>query len=192
MYGKGKFFFKRIIYLFKRIKDIIGFFGLVTVEYTYTKSYSQLHVDLMVHLSPDQVYTQTFQGRKTYVLDTSKASALGCAVFRYLNTVLSRTLVGRGDSMGVMNIHDLYFLLSMATQEPIHIGHALACQLRHQPQDPRLTTIFLGPYIMRLELGLGMMDCCAGMRRLGDMQLLVVTTLRSMHMIKWRDIPYGV
>lgn len=39
--------------------------GLVDVEYTCTKLYSQLHVDLLVHRSTNQVWTQTLRGLKT-------------------------------------------------------------------------------------------------------------------------------
>lgn len=78
--------------------------GLVDMEYTHTESYSQLQVDLLVHLTADQVWTQTFRAREMYVCSTSKASTLGCSAFIYLHVILSRILIGRGDSMEVINL----------------------------------------------------------------------------------------
>lgn len=72
--------------------------GLIDVEYTCTKSYSQLHVDLPVHLSPDQVWILTLWGRETYICCTSKVSTLRCVAFKYLHTVLLTTLTGREDN----------------------------------------------------------------------------------------------
>lgn len=101
--------------------------GACQHEYSRTKSYSQLHVDLPVHLSTDQVRTQTLQGRKTYIYGTFKASTLGCHAFRYLHAVVSWMLTGRGDNTGVLNLRDLYFLWSMVARGSIHIGHEQAC-----------------------------------------------------------------
>lgn len=44
----------------KYMMSYIDFFvrmGLINVEYTNTKSYSQLHINQLVHLSTDQVWT---------------------------------------------------------------------------------------------------------------------------------------
>lgn len=49
--------------------------GLVYMEYAYTESYSQLYIDLLVHQSHNQVWTQILRGRKTYICDTQKTSA---------------------------------------------------------------------------------------------------------------------
>lgn len=65
----------------------------------------------------------------------------------------------------------------MVARESIHIGHPLACQLRHQVQDPRLVTIYLRPYITRLACGLGLIDRYTGMRHVGGIQSLGITTL---------------
>lgn len=46
--------------------------GLVNVEYTRMTSYLELYVDLSSHLSPDQVWTWTLQGRETYICGTTK------------------------------------------------------------------------------------------------------------------------
>lgn len=112
-------------------KDFSVQIGLVNVEYTCIELYKKLHVDLPIHLSPDQVWTQILQGHETYVCGTSKVSTLRSLVFYYLHVVLSPTLIGQGDSTGVMNIQGLYFLWSMVARELIHIGHMLAYQLRH-------------------------------------------------------------
>lgn len=73
---------------------------LVDVEYTHTKSYSQLHIDMSVYLSTDQVWTQILRGRETYVCRTSKASALGRAAFKYLYAILSWKLLGEETTQG--------------------------------------------------------------------------------------------
>lgn len=106
--------------------------GLVDVVYTRTTSYSEHHVDLLVHMILDQVLTQTLQGHKAYIYKTIKVSSLGRSAFYYLNAILLRALAGRGDSTRVVNLQDLFFLWIMVAREPIHIGHALTCQLRHQ------------------------------------------------------------
>lgn len=80
---------------------------LVDVEYAHTESYSQLHIDLLVYLSPDQVWNQTLQGRETYVCSILKVFSLGQPPLRYLYTVLSKTLTSRNNSTGVMNLEDL-------------------------------------------------------------------------------------
>lgn len=138
-------------------------FKMFEVEYTHTESYSQLHIDLWVHLSASQFWTKIIQGRETYVCRTSKASALGRPAFRYLHAILSRILTWKRDNK--------------ISQESIHIGHALACLLRHQSQDACLATIFLGPYITSLVRGLGLINYCTGMYRVGGMQPLGVTIL---------------
>lgn len=56
--------------------DFFVYLGLIKVEYNHTETYSQLHIDLPVHLSLDQVLTQTLRGHKTYTYGMWKASAL--------------------------------------------------------------------------------------------------------------------
>lgn len=80
---------------------------LVDVEYAHTESYSQLHIDLLVYLSPDQVWNQTLRGRETYVCSILKVFSLGQPPLRYLHTVLSKTLTSRSNNTGVMNLEDL-------------------------------------------------------------------------------------
>lgn len=123
---------------------------------------------------------------------TSKLSSVGCIAFRLLHAVLSRKLTRIGYNTCVMNHYDLHFLLCMVAWQPIHISHALACQLHHQSQDSPLAIIFLGPYITKHAPGLGLIDCCSAMQQVGLMQSLKVTMLQAMHMIKWRDTTHEV
>lgn len=122
--------------------------GLVTIEYTRTKSYSQLYVNMPVHLSSMSTC------RETYVYGTTKVSAMERTAFKYLHVVLSQTLTGREDSMGVVNLRDFYFLWTMVAQ------------------DPRLAIIFPGPYITRFARGLGLIDRCLVIQRVRGMQPL--------------------
>lgn len=108
-------------------KDVLVRMGLVDVEYSHTASYSKPYVNLPVYLSPDQVYSHILWGRETYVCGTLKASSLGQPVFCSLYTILSWTLNGIGNIMGVVNLQDLYFLWSMVVRELIQIGHVVAC-----------------------------------------------------------------
>lgn len=80
----------------------------------------------------------------------------------------------------------------MVVGEPIHIDHTLPNQLCHQAQYPIMVTIFLSPYINRLARGLGMIDHYTGMRQLGAMRLLEVTTSRAMSMIEMQDTSHEV
>lgn len=64
---------------------------LIDMEYSLTKFYSQLHINLLVHLSPDQIWTQTLRGHETNICGTSKVSALVKPFLRYIHAILSRT-----------------------------------------------------------------------------------------------------
>lgn len=80
----------------------------------------------------------------------------------------------------------------MVARQLTHIGHSLACHLHHQSHDPRLATIFLSLYIIKLAQGLGLINGYADMRRVGGIQPLRVTMLRVMPMIECEDTLHGV
>ncbi|KAK5839884.1 hypothetical protein PVK06_008735 [Gossypium arboreum] len=65
-----------------------------------------------IHVSLSNYWRALVPDSATYDPSHSKASALSPSL-RYLHAILAHTLTGRGESTGVVNTHDAYFLWSM-------------------------------------------------------------------------------
>lgn len=80
-------------------------------------------------LVPSRVSQQTWWQRIShngfYHLTRSKTSTLRTPVLWYIYALLSRSLIGRGDSMGIVSIIDLWYLYRMTDHIPIHLGYVL-------------------------------------------------------------------
>ena len=69
--------------------------------------------------------------------------------YRYVHALLSRTIVGHGDSMGAVTHLDLYMMYNMITHYPINLGYILVELVARYGQHPKLGTIFkVGPLVL--------------------------------------------
>ncbi|PPR93093.1 hypothetical protein GOBAR_AA27580 [Gossypium barbadense] len=61
----------------------------------------------------------------------SKASVLPPSL-RYLHAILAHTIIGRRESTGIVNTHDVYFLWCMSQGHVIDLAYLIALAIQHQ------------------------------------------------------------
>lgn len=149
--------------------------GLIDVEYTCTEAYSQHHVNLLVHLSLDQVWTKAFRDCETYACGTSKVSTLG------QSSVLTPPCHPIPIADGTRRPHG-----GRESPGALHPSISII--------KPRIHNWWpsFWVFISYFAQGLGLIDRCANMRWVGGMRLLSIMILRAMCMIEQWDQPYGL
>ncbi|XP_039118260.1 uncharacterized protein LOC120254177 [Dioscorea cayenensis subsp. rotundata] len=165
--------------------------GLYELEFTRTFEYSNLFLELPVHITPSE-YWRKVSRETVYNPARSKAAQLRDPAVRVVHALLSRSLSGLGESSGVVSTRDILFLWSMVEGVPIHLGYAVAYLIWHQAQDPRVAVLFCGPYIMRLLRGLGVLTVTEEMQSVGGFVSLSMETLRAMGVVQRRQKDRGV
>lgn len=55
-----------------------------------------------------------------------KESTLSTLTLRYIHALLSRSLIGHGDSMGIVSITNLWYLYAITDHITIHLGYVVA------------------------------------------------------------------
>lgn len=73
---------------------------------------------------------------------------------------------GRGNNTGVLSRQELFYLYLKVQSEPLHLRHILSEYLYHQGQYAKVRVIFLGPYITRLIMGMGLVDAIRGVEKI--------------------------
>lgn len=89
----------------------------------------------------------------------------------------------RGDSTGVLSRQELLYLYLMVQRQPLHLGHIVAEYLRHQGLYGWISVLFFGPYIMRLIMGMGLLDAIRGDEKAIVPASLGIETMRLMGMV---------
>lgn len=64
-----------------------------------------------------------------------------------------------------------------------HLGYKVAVSIVHQEIDPRISFLFVGPYITRLVRGIGILEVTNRMRVVGKVISMSLDTLRLMGML---------
>lgn len=104
--------------------------------------------------------------------------------YRYIHTVLSRSVNGCGDSNGVICRQELLYLYWIIHSEPLHLGHIVAEYLHYQSQYIRVRVLFVGLYITRLVVGMGLLKAISGAEKTIIPSPFGLETMRLMGMVK--------
>lgn len=153
--------------------------GLYDELYTSIDEYGHLPTDFPGTLTAQQTY-RALCGQGQYEQEVSKASGLSQLSYRYLHSVLSRSMIGQADNTAVLSKQDILYLYSMVRNIPIHLGHIVADFLGHQGQFTRVGVLFASPYVTRVILGLGFLDPIHGAERAAVPSPLGLDTIRMM------------
>lgn len=89
-----------------------------------------------------------------------------------------------GDNTEVISHCDFNFLLSMVDGFQLHLGYEVIVFISYQGIDPRIGTLFVGPYIMSLVRRLGILEGTNRKRIVGGIAFMTIETLRSMEMLQ--------
>lgn len=73
-----------------------------------------------------------------------------------IHYMLSYTLLGRGDSIGVVSGRDFDFLLSMVDGFHLHLEYQVVISIAYQGTSSRIGALFVRPYITRLFKHIGL------------------------------------
>ncbi|PPS10114.1 hypothetical protein GOBAR_AA10528 [Gossypium barbadense] len=131
-------------------------------------------------------------GGATYNPSRSKASALPPSL-RYLHAILAHTITGRGESTGVVNTHDAYFLWCMSHGHVINLAYFIALAIQHPTERYRKGVISIGPYVTRLARHFGLLSTTAqesSLTLIGQMSPQGISSMLSMGMIEKRRGTY--
>ncbi|PPS08171.1 hypothetical protein GOBAR_AA12475 [Gossypium barbadense] len=93
--------------------------GLYTEEF---REENELHsLSRHIHCSPSKCWDTLAPSTASYNPSRSKASVLPPSL-RYLHAILAHTIIGRRESTGVVNTHEVYFLWCMLQRLERHFG----------------------------------------------------------------------
>lgn len=62
----------------------------------------------------------------------------------------------------------------------VHFGYKVVVSIAHQGTNPRISSLFVGPYITRLVKGMGILEGIGKMRMVGAVASISLETPRSM------------
>ncbi|PPS08204.1 hypothetical protein GOBAR_AA12437 [Gossypium barbadense] len=86
-----------------------------------------------IHHSPLKCWDALAPSAASYNPNCSKASVLPLSL-KYLHAIFAHTLTGRGESTGVINTHDAYFLCCMSHGHVIDLAYFVALTIQHQTE----------------------------------------------------------
>ncbi|KAK5771042.1 hypothetical protein PVK06_047215 [Gossypium arboreum] len=113
-----------------------------------------------IHISSSLCWKALAPLSSTYDTSSSKASALAPFV-RYLHAILAPTLIGRRESIGVVNTHDTYYLSCMVNAHVTDLAYFIAFSIRHQTKRHWKGVISIGPYVTLLSRHFGLLNTVA-------------------------------
>lgn len=114
----------------------------------------------------------------------SKAMSLAWPSYRYIHTILNRSLNGPGVSTGVLSRQELLYLYSMVQSKPLHLGHIVTKYLHHYGQYLRVGVLFASLYITTLIMGMGIHEAIRGTDKMIIPSPLRLVTMRLMGMAR--------
>ncbi|PPR85654.1 hypothetical protein GOBAR_AA35037 [Gossypium barbadense] len=132
--------------------------GLYTDEFIEEEDMNALPCD--IHISSSLCWKALAPLSSTYDPSSSKASTLAPFV-RYLHAILALTLIGRRESIGVVNTHDAYYLWCMANAHVTDLAYFIAFAIRHQTKRHWKGVISIGPYVTLLSRHFSLLNTVA-------------------------------
>lgn len=122
--------------------------GLYDKEYTITNEYRNLHSFPPLGEPQDHCWRRISTSSKIFTPSISKSSSFKSPALVFVHTLLNGTVIGSGDSTGVISRHEFHYLLSMVDNVPYHMGFVIAVALHHQAIDPRASAILQVPTLL--------------------------------------------
>lgn len=104
--------------------------GLYDADFTHTIAYDALLTARPVG-EPLSDAWRWLSSAPIYDPRRTKAIAFSSPALCSLHFLLSHTLTSHGDSTGVVNLHDLDFLLSMVDDFHLHLGYEVVVSISH-------------------------------------------------------------
>lgn len=160
------------------------------MEFTRTPEYDALLISRPTGEYLEDAWRQ-LSTTPAYNPNLTKATTLLTPALQYIHFVLNHTLTGRGDSAGVVSHRDFDFLLSMVDGFHLYLDYEVAISISHQGTDPRINTLFVGPYITRLVRRLGILEGANKIRIVGGVASMTLEILRSMGILQCVQTPRG-
>ncbi|PPS09677.1 hypothetical protein GOBAR_AA10967 [Gossypium barbadense] len=96
-------------------------------------------------------------------------------------------------STGIVNTHDVYFLLCMSQGHVIDLAYFIALVIQHQTERHQKGVISIGPYMTRLARHFGLLNTVAqesSLTLIGQMSPQGISSMLSMRMIERRRGTY--
>ncbi|PPS03854.1 hypothetical protein GOBAR_AA16815 [Gossypium barbadense] len=158
--------------------------GLYTEEF---KEENELHaLSHHIHFSPSKCWHSLAPSTTSYNPSRSKASVLPPSL-KYLHAILAHTIIGRRESTGVVNTHDVYFLWCMSQGHVIDLAYLIALTIQHQTEQQQKGVISIGPYVTQLARHFGLLNTAAqesSRTLIGQMSPQGISSMLSMRMIE--------
>lgn len=108
---------------------------LYDAEFTRTLAYDTLLISRPGGESLEDVW-RCLSTAPTYDPRRTKAATLWSPALRYTHFILSHTLTGQGDSIGVVSRRDFNFLMSMVDWFDLHLGYEVTLSISRQGPTP--------------------------------------------------------
>lgn len=108
------------------------------------------------------------------------STTLKSPALRFIHTLLSGTITGWIRGTNFINFSEFKCLLSMGNGTPYHLGFFIINSFHHQATNTRGHTIFTGPYLTQLIVGMGLLGDMDHIPTIGGYNPIFVRSLHSM------------
>ncbi|KAK5775486.1 hypothetical protein PVK06_043381 [Gossypium arboreum] len=175
------------------------FFGIInptylelTMELCSTFHLQTVMSSRHIHFSPLKCWHTLAPSTASYNPSRSKASVLPPSL-RYLYAILAHTIIGRQESTGIVNTHNVYFLWCMSQGHIIDLAYFISLVIQHQTEWHRKGVISIGPYVTRLARHFRLLNTAAqesSLTLIDQMSPQGILSMFSIRMIKRRRGTY--
>lgn len=93
--------------------------------------------------------------------------SLRLPTLRFFHALISGKVTKRGDTTEAIGHCEFDYLLSISDNIPYHMGYVIVTTYFQQATDPKVGTLFLGPYITWLIRGMSLLGNVDQMLRVG-------------------------